>query len=240
MEVPYHSMATQAHESVLAKLFNDSDYSDLKLQCRGKVYDLHRNIVCSQSAFFAGACGEWKVCPHVLLVATLIANILKIQEGGSGVIDLSADDGTAVDRLVTFFYSGQYHNYQRDDDQQESHNPLLDIQVNTIADKYDVQILKDQSEASFKLWLEEVKDDAVNDDFVKVIDDVLGLEHQNNLVEAVFDLFVSKGALFLEEEGIQASLTSHPEFLLRLHINALAQNSNFTKEKDNLYDSYVK
>jgi hypothetical protein len=140
-----------------------------------------------------------------------------------------------VDRLVTFFYSGEYHNSKRDEGQQEWHNPHLDLNVNTIADKYAVQILKGQSEVSFKVWMAKIKDDEVNDDFVKVIDDVLGLEHQNNLVEAVFDLFVSKGPLFLKEEGIRAILISHPEFLLRLHRHTLDLYSNCMEEKEDLY-----
>lgn len=43
-------------------LFENSSYGDYTIRCRGRAFNVHRNIVCPQSAILQVFCnGDWKV-----------------------------------------------------------------------------------------------------------------------------------------------------------------------------------
>lgn len=77
----------------ISGLFNSPLYSDLKVRCKDcTVYNVHKSIVCSQSAFFTNACKP----EH------------GFKESRDGIIDLTEESSAVVGRLLEYFYR---HNY---------------------------------------------------------------------------------------------------------------------------------
>ncbi|KAJ8106542.1 hypothetical protein OPT61_g9463 [Boeremia exigua] len=88
------SMATASQRQALAlfeSLLASGAYSDLTITCGGRVYKVHRVVVCSRAGFFARA--------------------IKFggQEAQAGTIDLPEDDPETVELLLHFLYGGEYH-----------------------------------------------------------------------------------------------------------------------------------
>ncbi|KAI1436273.1 hypothetical protein GGR50DRAFT_693274 [Xylaria sp. CBS 124048] len=68
----------------------NGDYSDLEILCAGKVYRVHRSVICPRSDFFTAACrGGFK-------------------EAYEGKICLEDDDPRAVDLMIRYFYHLDY------------------------------------------------------------------------------------------------------------------------------------
>ncbi|KAJ9413491.1 hypothetical protein QL093DRAFT_2594584 [Fusarium oxysporum] len=65
-------------------------YSDLKITCCNKQYQVHKAIICPRSSFFRSACEN------------------HFQESQSNVIDLPEDDPGAVDSMIYYIYNGYY------------------------------------------------------------------------------------------------------------------------------------
>lgn len=77
--------------SNLPRVFASGEYSDLTVHCGGHDFNVHRNIVCSQSLYFANVVkeGRWL-------------------EGQTGVIGLKEDDPDAVKAMLEFLYTAEY------------------------------------------------------------------------------------------------------------------------------------
>lgn len=98
----HHTMALspvlQEHDAqqdllqALSALKVTGRFSDLRLVCNARHWDVHKAIVCSRSGFFDGACSH------------------QFREATSGVIDLSEDDEDAVEQMVHYFYYLDYLN----------------------------------------------------------------------------------------------------------------------------------
>ncbi|KAI3573646.1 hypothetical protein IWW34DRAFT_753919 [Fusarium oxysporum f. sp. albedinis] len=65
-------------------------YSDLKITCCNKQYQVHKAIICPRSCFFRNACENY------------------FQESRSNVINLPEDDPEAVDSMIYYIYNGYY------------------------------------------------------------------------------------------------------------------------------------
>lgn len=76
-------------------MFSSAKYSDLTIRCGPDEYKLHRVIVCARSDFFAKACdGEYR-------------------EAKTATIDLTDDDPQTVKRMLTYLYTLEYDDGQR-------------------------------------------------------------------------------------------------------------------------------
>ncbi|GIZ45579.1 hypothetical protein CKM354_000873900 [Cercospora kikuchii] len=78
------------HKTTISKLFGDTRWTDLEIYCNGHSWKVHRNIVCSQSAFFEKAVEG------------------RFMEATTGVVDLPDDDAHAVQALLGYYYCGGY------------------------------------------------------------------------------------------------------------------------------------
>ena len=73
---------------------------------------MHRVVVCLQSEFFHAACYHaWKVC---LFVRLRFPAKCWLQESEERTIDLPEDGRDIVERMIEFFYNGDYRNFSGD------------------------------------------------------------------------------------------------------------------------------
>ncbi|KAI4199161.1 MAG: hypothetical protein LQ350_004791 [Teloschistes chrysophthalmus] len=83
--------------SRFATLLESGKYSDLTIVCRSRQFRVHRNVLCTASKFFAAACDG------------------AFQEAQIGKLDLSADDPNVVERFLSFLYTANYNEDDKDD-----------------------------------------------------------------------------------------------------------------------------
>ncbi|TVY40304.1 hypothetical protein LOCC1_G005411 [Lachnellula occidentalis] len=127
-------------------LLKSGKYSDMRLETSdGKVYHLHRSIVCSQSK---------------PLAAFMDGNF---QEAQTGTISLFHDDPQAIEKLVDFLYKSEYSYDVKQlpkpsfpsttATETASNETLLHTKVYVLAEKYDVPALKTLASQHFKTCL---------------------------------------------------------------------------------------
>jgi len=125
----------ERHALKLCRMLSTGRYSDLTINCKGKVFHVHRNIVCLQSKSLA-ACvdGAWL-------------------EGINGEIKLVDDEPEIVDRMIKFMYEEDYcdgSNTTEDGDQGAAKPLVLSTKLYIIADKYDVPALKELAKRKYE------------------------------------------------------------------------------------------
>lgn len=50
---------------ILRDLLSQGEYSDMKISCKGRIFNVHRAVVCPQSSFFKTALnGKYAVSPN--------------------------------------------------------------------------------------------------------------------------------------------------------------------------------
>ncbi|KAL0258078.1 hypothetical protein SLS55_007249 [Diplodia seriata] len=116
--------------------FSGTKYTDLVVKCRGREYNVHRIVVCSQCDFFDNACKPDS--PFV--------------EARTGVIDLSEDPPELVEVLLAYFYIQDIplHENVRLKDGRKTR---FFASVYAIAEKYRVSGLKLRAWAAFNDYL---------------------------------------------------------------------------------------
>ncbi|CAG8950314.1 hypothetical protein HYFRA_00006807, partial [Hymenoscyphus fraxineus] len=118
-------------------LLNDSTYADLQIRCNGRVFKVHKVVVCTQVKFFA-ACMKWE-----------------FQESKSGIIFLEDDTPEILELLIQFLYTGDYtvEIPEARDNQRVYHSNaelLVHAQIHTHADKYLLDELRALSISKFE------------------------------------------------------------------------------------------
>ena len=118
-------------------LFGSEKYSDLTVTTQDRSFKVHKAIVCSQSRVLAAMCDSG------------------FKESSTSILRLEHDDPVTVERMLKFLYIGNYdygifHSL-------ECHDLMADTLVYSIADKYDIEWLKEIVKAKFegparRLW----------------------------------------------------------------------------------------
>ncbi|KAK7551421.1 hypothetical protein BKA81DRAFT_402725 [Phyllosticta paracitricarpa] len=140
-------------------------FSDLKIRCRdGTVYNVHKNILYTQSQFFKNALNP-------------TSNFLEAQ---SNTFKHENDDPVTVKALIEYFYC---YTYIEAIEGLPGGLLLFHTQVYAIGEKYRVQGLKDLASARFKEVYDEA-DDFDDMDFTKVVETVYSTTPQMTLAHA--------------------------------------------------------
>ncbi|UPK97371.1 hypothetical protein LCI18_008306 [Fusarium solani-melongenae] len=89
-QLPTEGLCATSNYAALHSLLSSGDYSDMTIRCRGREFNTHRAVVCSQSPFFKTALSS------------------NFKEGASGTVDLPDDDPEIVHYFLEFLYIGTY------------------------------------------------------------------------------------------------------------------------------------
>ncbi|MCJ1244621.1 hypothetical protein MMC30_001819 [Trapelia coarctata] len=135
-------------------LFANGDYSDFTVKCGKRTWPVHRAIICSRSAYFKTVCdGSFKVkiqftfdIPHLSDLG--VAEILS-KEAQQASITLEDDDydSDLIHEMLLYLYTMRYP--QTGTPPREPHDAIFDAKMYAIADKYDLQGLKQRTRQAF-------------------------------------------------------------------------------------------
>ncbi|OBT80496.1 hypothetical protein VF21_00742 [Pseudogymnoascus sp. 05NY08] len=141
-------------------LLDSGKYSDMRITCQGRPWNVHRAVICTASPVFAAMVDG------------------KFKEAQSGVIDLPADEPEIVEMMLRFLYQGKYNDGRPTapiargnasaslDDRGGLKFPpggklreeamVVNVKVYVMADKYNIPILKQYARAKYKEILNQV------------------------------------------------------------------------------------
>lgn len=91
--------------SLITDAFGDARYTDFAIQCQGRIFRVHRLVICKQSRYFELACE------------------IDMMEKHAGIIELVEEDPNVVYRILRYMYTGQLALGQ-DPDGDENDKPL--------------------------------------------------------------------------------------------------------------------
>ncbi|RMZ00526.1 hypothetical protein D0860_07962 [Hortaea werneckii] len=86
----------QASNEALQRMLKTGEYSDLMIKCGDRTFEVHKNIVCAISEYFAAAC------------ATGTIELKSSADLNAAKDDLSLDDPAAVKLMIDFLYLHDY------------------------------------------------------------------------------------------------------------------------------------
>ncbi|KAF2162826.1 hypothetical protein M409DRAFT_26682 [Zasmidium cellare ATCC 36951] len=116
----------------LNRVFGDSKYSDLTIECGESTWHVHRVVICAQSPFFDKACSNG------------------FKETSSKLIKLEDDDPTIVREMLRYLYTGDYLEQTKEGEEGSRRSALsTNVHIHTIADKYDIPALGDVAISKF-------------------------------------------------------------------------------------------
>ncbi|TVY27059.1 hypothetical protein LHYA1_G004766, partial [Lachnellula hyalina] len=193
-----------------ADLLESGQYSELTLKTSdGKVYKLHRSVVCLQSkplaAFVDGN----------FMASEKNDELTDFKEGITKTIDLKDDDPRTVDLFIKFLYTADYDVLQAPE---TSHDPtvvhttepdelLVHAKVYILAEKYDVSALKFIASKKFQLSL---KLCGISDSFVTSLELMFTQTPENDrLLKDLALGFVGKNYWKLADRGDFMALCRH-------------------------------
>lgn len=196
-----------------AQLFASGNYSDVRITCGKKTWNLHRSVLCTQSEFFAKACNKVRSRSVDFSTKTLIC----AQDAKASDIDLSEHDVMVVGAMLYFFYHGDY--ITRSHTSKTLSATMLHAKLYIIGDKYSIDHL--QREALHKLkyeisnsWASDDFADAIAEIYASTTAKVAGRDHE--LRQVVVEVAKEHAAAFFSNDHQYARfkvvVSSTPEF----------------------------
>ena len=94
----------------MCRLHDNSEYSDLVIECQGSIYNVHKAIVCTRSEFFAAAC-RWPAADTGQTKKRRVVAPKNVSDPAAvapRVVDLNDDDPVAVWAMVQYLYYLEY------------------------------------------------------------------------------------------------------------------------------------
>ncbi|KAK2803049.1 hypothetical protein FQN50_007130 [Emmonsiellopsis sp. PD_5] len=121
-----------------------SHFSDLVIKTREKEHKVHKIIICGQSTVFSRMLsGDWK-------------------EANEGVVNLMDDHPIAIEAMINFMYTLKYYN----EDDKESKSALFHTRVYEVAEKYQMESLKELAQEKIE---EILTDSSELEDYIPII-----------------------------------------------------------------------
>lgn len=93
---PFNSNTTSFYrlvinsEAHIRRVFDTRKFGDLVIECNGREWTVHRNIVCIRSQFFDNMCNS------------------EFKEARENHVKMTDDDPEAVEAMICYIYGGQY------------------------------------------------------------------------------------------------------------------------------------
>ncbi|OQO00436.1 hypothetical protein B0A48_13785 [Cryoendolithus antarcticus] len=184
-------------------MLETGDFSDFSIVCGEREWKVHKAIISHQSEYFKAACSGG------------------FDEASSKQIDLSCDDVTALETLISFMYTGALPKVEADC--WAVPDALLALRVHVLADKYGMATLGDLAaedvmriasgwcfDAPFGSWLIAVQEETAEHSVLRkfILDLVRGdLECLLNSVQGKYRKAVA---------AFKDALTRYPEFTVLL------------------------
>ncbi|CAG8950511.1 hypothetical protein HYFRA_00007008 [Hymenoscyphus fraxineus] len=146
----------------LSSLRNDSKYTDLEIQCQGRVFKVHKAIVCGQVEFFASCANLPFQVSGSLYISSSCGTSFESQ---TGIIKLDDDIPEIVGYLIEFLYTEKYKvldgfdGVRRSDPKfpaSTNSELLVHSRVYTIADKFLIPNLKKLAAERFEIELKKI------------------------------------------------------------------------------------
>ncbi|KAJ9308090.1 hypothetical protein DTO217A2_2331 [Paecilomyces variotii] len=214
-------------QKIMENLLLHGDYSDMKVTCRGFIFNVHRAIVCTQSHFFASALNAG------------------FKESITHVVDLPDDDPETIERVLSFMYLRKYNEVRHFipmDDIAEPKKPEAEpsqsginnsdpknsdvehkratadittrdignniIKVYIAADKYGIAPLKSLAGKRFERW---IKSNLHSEAFYDIVREVMTRipQHDPHLRDVVADTISENIVSLAKEERIFRFLDTH-------------------------------
>ncbi|KAE9965064.1 hypothetical protein EG328_009981 [Venturia inaequalis] len=125
----------------LSRRFNSTEFADLTITCRDQTFSAHKVLISAHSP--------------------VLHNALKsgtFKESETEIIDLPHDDPILVKAMIKFMYEFKYDDSKIGD---PTANLLFHAKIASMADKYDIQPMKELAIANFRLKAEVERNESV-------------------------------------------------------------------------------
>jgi len=222
----YSFRSTQSDFAALnAKLLASGEYSDMAISVGGRVFKVHRNIVCSQSQPFAAAMKEDKYkASSPSRDAILCPTTNNLQEGCSGMIDLPEDDAYIVEKMLEYLYTGNYSISFDKSTTAETGTLLAHTRMYIIGDKYDIPGLK---KLSAKIYGSQVLRDSGTPSFTASLELMFKetVEKDRDLKDVAMEFLIENARHFLARDDFATVCKENGDIGYELATAAWSQGS---------------
>ncbi|EME39697.1 hypothetical protein DOTSEDRAFT_28812 [Dothistroma septosporum NZE10] len=191
-----------SHE-VTRPYLHSERFSDFTIICRGARFSAHRVFLCPQSKWFDRCCSG------------------DFLESNSREVELHGDLLTAVECMISFFYTGDYSDFSVIGSDFK-HFEELHAHVYATADKYEIPRLKDLALKKLRAKLFSQNKQGMRAAAKAVFEDVLLRDTDHVLQDAVLGVWMASDMNASDHGFMLSALTEMPQFASELTLRLLA------------------
>lgn len=92
---------------VVHRLYRTGDYSDLKIECGSKTYNVHKAVICPKSGFFARTCAVSHPAMQVIVCSSRML-IRSVQKSGQSHHTFPCHDRKLFELMIGWSYHLEY------------------------------------------------------------------------------------------------------------------------------------